>query len=147
MNNFLFEVIEAARWRWMGQNVRILVRKRKYRCLIFTTIHMYSSLLLWATQNFVTKYGSVFWQNTYIILRYMWDICKCLDSSQLILSPNSTPKGSLKKQCYIGYSLNSVIKYSILMLRNRAVKVFGSSSQSVFCAVWGKVLSDLSTYF
>ena len=77
----------------------------------------------------------------------MWDIYKCLDSSQLILSPNSTPKGSLKKQCYIGYSLNSVIKYSILMLRNRAVKVFGSSSQSVFCAVWGKVLSDLSTYF
>ena len=124
----------------------------KKKILIFNFYHyyLYSSLLLWATQNlqnFVTKYGSVFWQNTYIILRYMWDICKCLDSSQLILSPNSTPKGSLKKQFYIGYSLNSVIKYSILMLRNRAVKVFGSSSQSVFCAVWGKVLSDLSTYF
>ena len=134
----------------MGQNLRILVRKRKYWFLIFTTIicihhcfyepHKIYKILL---QNGALSFDKI----TYIILRYMWDICKCLDSSQLILSPNSTPKGSPKKQCYIGYSQNSVIKYSILMLRNRAVKVFGSSSQSVFCAVWGKVLSDLSTYF
>ena len=136
-------LIEAARWRGMGQNLRILVRKRKYWYLTLFIIAFMSHAKF---TKFCYKIP-VFWQNTYIILRYMWDICKCLDSSQLILSPNSTPKGSLKKQCYIGYSLNSVIKYSILMLRNRAVKVFGSSSQSVFCAVWGKVLSDLSTYF
>ena len=90
----------------------------------------------------------------------MWDICKCkqwvwtwpaLHNSfcQQTLHQKEVLKNNAISIGYssMGYSLDSVIKYSILMLRNRAVKVFGSSSQSVFCAVWGKVLSDLSTYF